>query len=69
LATEGTDLSPLYMLKTATSMAAEALGRHDLGTLAPGRAADLFAVHGNPLQDIRALTRPRLVVARGQVVD
>jgi imidazolonepropionase-like amidohydrolase len=68
LATEGTDLSPLYMLKSATSIAAEALGRSDLGILAPGRAADLFAVHGDPLQDIRALTRPRLVVARGQVV-
>ncbi len=49
LATEGTDLSPLYMLKTATSIAAEALGRSDLGTLAPGRAADLLAVDGNPL--------------------
>lgn len=69
LATEGTDLSPLYMLKTATSIAAEALGRKDLGTLAPGCAADLLAVHGNPLHDIRALTQPRLVVARGQVVD
>jgi imidazolonepropionase-like amidohydrolase len=69
LATEGTDLSPLYMLKTATSFAAEALGRSDLGTLAPGRAADLLAVYGNPLQDIRALTQPRLVVARGQIVQ
>jgi imidazolonepropionase-like amidohydrolase len=69
LATEGTDLSPLYMLKSATSIAAEALGRSDVGVLAPGRAADLFAVHGDPLQDIRALTRPRLVVARGQVVN
>ena len=69
LATEGTDLSPLYMLKTATSFAAEALGRSDLGTLAPGHAADLVAVYGNPLQDIRALTQPRLVVARGQIVQ
>jgi imidazolonepropionase-like amidohydrolase len=69
LATEGTDLSPLYMLKTTTSIAAEALGRSDLGVLAPGRAADLLAVHGNPLQDIRALTQPRLVVSRGQVVN
>lgn len=69
LATEGTDLSPLYMLKTATSFAAEALGRSDLGILAPGRAADLLAVCGNPLQDIRALTQPRLVVARGQIVQ
>ncbi len=69
MATEGTDLSPLYILKTATSMAAEALGRSDLGVLAAGKTADLLAVHGNPLQDIHALTQPRLVVARGQIVD
>ncbi len=69
LATEGTDLSPPYMLKTATSIAAEALGHNDLGVLAPGKAADLFAVDGNPLEDIRALMHPRLVVSRGQLVD
>ena len=68
LTAEGVDLSPLYVLKTATSIAAEALGRPDLGVLAPGRAADLFAVDGDPLQDIRALTQPRFVMARGQVV-
>lgn len=69
IATEGTDLSPLYILKTATSIAAQALGRSDLGVLAAGKAADLFAVHGNPLQDIHALTQPRLVISRGQIVD
>ncbi len=66
---EGTDLSPVYVLKTATSVAAEALGRNDLGVLAAGKAADLLAVQGNPLQDIRTLTNTRLVVARGQIVD
>lgn len=66
---EGTGLSPIYLLKTATSVAAQALGRHDLGVLAPGKAADLLAVHGNPLQDLCALAAPRLVVARGRVVS
>ncbi|MEE9148007.1 MAG: amidohydrolase family protein, partial [Candidatus Tectomicrobia bacterium] len=65
---EGTDLSPVYVLKTATSVAAEALGRNDLGVLAAGKAADVLAVQGNPLQDIRTLTNTRLVVARGQIV-
>jgi imidazolonepropionase-like amidohydrolase len=65
---EGTDLSPVYVLKSATSVAAEALGRDDLGLLMPGKASDLLAVRGNPLQDIRALLSPQLVVARGRVV-
>ena len=68
LTAEGVDLSPLYVLKTATSVAAEALGRDDLGVLAPGKAADLLAVHGNPLQDIRDIKNTRLVIARGQVI-
>jgi imidazolonepropionase-like amidohydrolase len=68
LTVEGVDLSPIYVLKSATAVAAEALGRDDLGIIAPGKAADLFAVQGNPLQDIRALTQPMLVVSRGRVV-
>jgi imidazolonepropionase-like amidohydrolase len=65
---EGTHLSPVYVLKSATSVAAAALGRPDLGVIAPRKAADVLAVQGNPLHDIRALTAPRLVVARGRVV-
>ncbi len=68
LTVEGVDLSPLYVLKSATSVAAEALGRPDLGMVAPGKAADLLAVRGNPLQHIRALLEPQMVMARGQVV-
>jgi imidazolonepropionase-like amidohydrolase len=68
LTVEGLDLSPLYVLKSATSIAAEALGRRELGVIAPGKAADLLAVQGNPLHDIRALNTPVLVVARGRVV-
>jgi imidazolonepropionase-like amidohydrolase len=68
LTVEGTDLSPAYVLKSATSVAAEALGRSDLGSIAPGKVADLLAVQGNPLQDIRALNSPRLVMSRGRVV-
>ena len=68
LAVEGIDLSPRAVLQSATSVAAAALGRTDLGRIAPGTAADLLAVDGNPVQDIRALTSPRLVMARGRVV-
>lgn len=68
LTVEGVGLSPEYVLKSATSVAAAALGRRDLGVIAPGKAADMLAVQGNPLDDIRALTAPRLVVSRGRVV-
>jgi imidazolonepropionase-like amidohydrolase len=68
LAVEGTDLSPTYILKSATSVAAEALGCSELGIIAPGKTADLFAVQGNPLQDIHALNAPRLVVSRGRLI-
>src|SRR5919202_564839 len=68
LTAEGGDLSPVYVLKSATSIAAEALGRSDLGAVAPGKAADLLAVRGNPLQDTRALNVPMLVISRGRIV-
>ncbi len=53
-------------LVTATSRAAEALGRPDLGALAAGKAADVIAVRGNPLEDIHALWDVAMVVARGE---
>lgn len=68
LAVRGTGLSPAFILQTATSVAAEALGRPELGLLAPGKAADLLAVRGNPLSDIGALLDVAAVVARGRVV-
>jgi len=53
---------------SATSLAAESLGLGDsIGTLAPGFAADLIAVPGDPLLDIRALQRVTFVMKGGQV--
>ncbi|MCZ6872425.1 MAG: amidohydrolase family protein [bacterium] len=68
LAVEGTDLSPVYILKSATSVAAESLGLSELGVIAAGKTADLFAVQGNPLEDIHALNTPKLVISRGRVI-
>jgi len=67
---EGTGLPTAYVLKTATTIAAEVLGLTDeMGTLAPGLSADLLGVQGDPLADLRALTRPLLVVAQGRVAN
>jgi imidazolonepropionase-like amidohydrolase len=59
---------PMDAIVSATSLAAESLGLADtIGALAPGYAADVIAVAGDPLQDIRALQRVAFVMKGGQV--
>jgi imidazolonepropionase-like amidohydrolase len=68
----GAGMSPMGAIEAATSVAAELLGRaEDLGSLEPGKLADLVAVEGNPLDDISVLARPsniRLVLKAGATV-
>lgn len=62
-------LSPLDAIRTATINAAEALGiGNDAGTIEPGRNADIVAVNGDPLTDVRVLERVQFVMKAGQVV-
>jgi len=62
-------MTPARAIRTATSDAAALLGREkDIGTLQPGRFADLIAVRGNPLQDVRVLENVALVMKGGAVV-
>ena len=57
-------------LKIGTINGARALGVSDrLGTIEPGKLADLIVVAGNPLQDIPMTRRVRLVVKAGIVYD
>ena len=42
---------PLALLRAATSVNAELLGRDDLGRIGPGAAADLLVLDGDPLRD------------------
>jgi imidazolonepropionase-like amidohydrolase len=63
------ELRPVEALRTATSEAARALGLEaETGRLAAGLAADVLVVDGNPLEDLGALMRPILVLARGRLV-
>jgi Tol biopolymer transport system component len=60
--------TPHEALTTATRNPARWLGLSDqLGTVEPGRLADLVAVQGDPLTDIRAAAAVRFVVAGGVV--
>lgn len=58
----------LDAIRTATTAAADHLGLGaEIGALAPGKAADLIAVKGNPLEDITELGRVRFVMKGGEI--
>jgi imidazolonepropionase-like amidohydrolase len=48
-------------------VAAELLGRDDLGVLAPGKLADIVATPGDPIADIRATAKVDFVMKDGVV--
>jgi imidazolonepropionase-like amidohydrolase len=61
-------LTPYQALQTATMNAAQALGLGDeLGTIQPGKIADLAFVSGDPLTDIRATRDVKRVMRGGRV--
>ena len=62
-------LSPAAALRSATSVNARILGLDDkIGTVREGLLADLVAVDGDPLRDISAVRRVRMVMQGGRVV-
>jgi imidazolonepropionase-like amidohydrolase len=62
-------LTPLQAIQAATVNAADLLGWSDrVGTLEPGKLADLIAVSGDPLADVRALESVKFVLKDGAVV-
>ncbi len=62
-------MSPEDVIRSATSVAAQAVGLGDVvGAIEAGKEADLIVVDRNPLRDIRALRRMRMVMQGGVVV-
>jgi imidazolonepropionase-like amidohydrolase len=51
-------ISPMEAIVAATGRAAECLERADLGTLEPGKRADVVVADGDPLADVRLLADP-----------
>lgn len=60
-------MTPIDAIRTATVNAADLLGVSDRGNIAPGLLADLVAVPGNPLDNIRVLEDVRFVMKGGQI--
>ena len=61
-------LAPWQALETATWLPARAFGlTQDLGTIEPGKLADLIIVSGDPLKDVRDAVRVQCVMKNGVV--
>jgi imidazolonepropionase-like amidohydrolase len=63
-------LTPAEAIASATTGAARLLGmENEVGRIAPGLSADLIAVEGDPLADVRVLERVSFAMARGRVAE
>jgi imidazolonepropionase-like amidohydrolase len=62
--------TPMQAITMATFENARFMGQaHDIGTIAPGRLADLLVIDGDPLADIANVGRVALVMQGGRQVD
>jgi imidazolonepropionase-like amidohydrolase len=62
-------MTPLEVIRSATVTAADCLGLGEVtGRVAPGYAADLIAVAGDPAERVEALADLRLVMVNGRVL-
>jgi imidazolonepropionase-like amidohydrolase len=62
-------MTPMQAIQSATIRAAELMGKdRDLGSLTVGRFADMVAVEGNPIKDVRRLENIAVVMKSGIIV-
>lgn len=63
-------MTPIESIRAATVNAADLLGlSNEIGTIAAGKSADIIAVTGDPVADVRLLKKVDFVMARGSVID
>jgi Tol biopolymer transport system component len=63
-------LGPVEALRSATQVAAEALGVDDqLGTVEVGKIADLVILGGDPSEDIKNLRKTEMVIVNGRLLN
>ncbi|MBK7642322.1 MAG: amidohydrolase family protein [Planctomycetes bacterium] len=61
-------MTPAAAIRSATLAAAELLGVEDRGEIAPGKLADLIAIPGDPLADVRRLESVEWVMHGGRII-
>lgn len=62
-------LSPLQSIQAATLNASDLIGWSDrVGTLEPGKFADIIAVQGDPVANVRVLENVQFVMKGGEVI-
>lgn len=62
-------MTPLQAIQCATRVNAEILKKeNEIGTVEPGKLADIIAVKGDPLKDITELQRVKFVMANGRII-
>lgn len=65
-----TGLPPIAALQAATVNSAKALNIEDrVGTIEPGKEADLLLLNGDPLEDIQNVRRIYALIANGRLID
>ena len=63
-------LTPREAIASATTIAAKTLDMdNEIGRIAVGYSADLIALDGNPLDDVRRLEKVDWVMVRGRIID
>jgi imidazolonepropionase-like amidohydrolase len=61
-------MTPMQAIQSSTTNAADLLGHSDeIGSIKPGKYADIIAVTGDPLTDIRVLENVQFVMKEGKV--
>lgn len=64
------DVSNAFAIYTATRRSAELAGiGHITGSIEKGKSADMLVISGNPLEDLRALRYPEMVITRGTILN
>ncbi len=62
-------MTPLEAIRAATTSAAASLGRsQELGSIAPGKFANIIAVEGDPLEDVERLRHVSGVIWKGNLI-
>lgn len=63
-------VSNAFAIYTATRRSAELAGiGHITGSIEKGKSADMLVISGNPLEDLRTLRYPEMVITRGTILN